>query len=116
MSDLIEGFFDEVNDSEYRLWVTIDSEVLEQQPVLAGAIWHKRSKSAQELSKRFFCLTKNTLYYKKNAQDTKIRGSMSLKFVRVCYSGEDLDETGKLIYRIKFIKNLKFSELYSDSK
>jgi hypothetical protein len=116
MSELIDGFFDEVNHSEFKLWVSNHNEDLLEQLVLSSAVWHKRSKSAKDLSRRLFCLTKTHLYYKKSAHDTKIRGIMPLKFVRVCYIGEELDETGELIYRIKFVRNLKFSELFTESK
>lgn len=88
MTELIEGFFDELNDPEYKLWTSNHDPALSKEEVIGVATWAKRSKRQEELAERCFCLTKHHLYYKKNLSDTKIRGAMSLKFARVAYEGD----------------------------
>lgn len=41
---------------------------------------------------------------------------MELKFARTEFEGEDEPENGKFNFSIKFIKNLKFTEIFTKSK
>lgn len=41
---------------------------------------------------------------------------MDLKFARTEFEGDDEPENGKFNFSIKFIKNLKFTEIFTDSK
>lgn len=88
MSELIEGFFDELQDPEFKLWMSNYEPALLEENVIAVANWAKRSKKMEDLAERCFFLTKHHLYYKKSSTDTKIRGVMSLKFARVACEGD----------------------------
>jgi len=112
----IEGFFDNENITNYKLWSSkYDPSILQEQ-VLAMDGYGKRSKNAKELAERCFVLTPRHLYYKKNPKDTKIRGVMDLHFARTEFDGDQQEENGKFNFSIKFIKNLKFTEIFTRSK
>lgn len=112
----IEGFFDDDSATNYKLWSSkYDPDILKEN-VLATSLWGKRSKNAHQLAERCFILTPNHLYYKKRPNDEKIRGVMNLKFARTEFEGEDLEENGEFIFSVKFIKNLKFTEIFTKSK
>lgn len=112
----IEGFFDDETISNYKLWSSkYDPEILKE-PILTVDVWGKRSKNAHQLAERCFILTPNHLYYKKRPDDSKIRGVMNLKFARTEFDGDNLEENGEFIFSIKFIKNLKFTEIFTKDK
>ena len=69
-----------------------------------------------DLAERAFYLTPNHIYYKKSESDTKIRGVMELKFSRTEFEGDDKPEDGNFNFSIKFIKNLKFTEIFTKYK
>jgi hypothetical protein len=116
MSELIEGFFDELQDPEFKLWTSNVEPYLSEETVIAVAEWAKRSKKMEDLAERCFFLTKHHLYYKKSPTDTKIRGSMSLEFVRVACEGDQLEENGELIFKIKLTRNLRYTEISTRNK
>ena len=41
---------------------------------------------------------------------------MNLKFARTEFDGDSLEENGEFIFSIKFIKNLKFTEIFTKDK
>lgn len=112
----IEGFFDEENAHHYKLWSSKYEPSLLDEEVLSNAAYGKRSKNAKDLAERCFILTPKHLYYKKSETDDKIRGVMELKFARTEFEGDDEPENGKFNFSIKFIKNLKFTEIFTKSK
>lgn len=112
----IEGFFDDESISNYKLWSSKYNPEILKEPILATNLYGKRSKNAQQLAERCFILTPNHLYYKKRPDDNKIRGVMELKFARTEFDGDDLEENGDFIFSIKFIKNLKFTEIFTKDK
>lgn len=116
MSELIDGFFDETNDPGFKLWVSEYEPAIADEKILGVAVLAKRSRNVNQLADRLFYLTSNHLYYKKRSSDKKIRGMMDLKFVRVSFVGEQLEENGDLIYKIKLTRNLKYTELYTRKK
>ena len=113
MSGLIEGFFDQLNNTDFKLWYSkFDPSVLQEETIGVGS-WAKKSKNVDDLAERTFFLTSKHLYYKKRASDARVRGVMDLKFVRVSFFEEEVLGGGGLVYRIKFTKNLKYAEILS---
>ena len=112
----IEGFFDNESISNYKLWSSKYDPIILNEEVLAMDGYGKRSKNAKELAERCFVLTLAHLYYKKNEKDTKIRGVMDLRFARTEFEGDHKPEDGNFNFSIKFIKNLKFTEIFTRSK
>lgn len=112
----IDGFFDQENSQNYKLWSSKhDPSILEEEIISIGP-YGKRSKNAKDLAERSFVLTKRYLYYKKSDKDEKIRGVMDLQFTRTEFEGEDKPEDGSFNYSIKFIRNLKFTEIFTKYK
>ena len=107
--ELIEGFFDETSNPNFRLHITnIDTHALAKEAVIAKGTWAKRSISEGNLVKRSFFLTKRHLYYKKTEGSNNIRGILNLEFARVVCEGDELEENGEWLFKIKFIKNLRY--------
>jgi hypothetical protein len=112
----IEGFFDDENAHHYKLWSSKHDPSLLDEEIISQAAYGKRSKNAQDLAERCFILTPKHLYYKKSESDSKIRGVMELKFARTEFEGDNEPENGKFNFSIKFIKNLKFTEIFTRNK
>lgn len=81
-----KGFFDNLDETKFKLWVHITDEQAEAEPLILQTSFYKRSKKETTLTKREFFLTEKFLYYKKSMQDNKIRGAMMLKDVRMEYT------------------------------
>lgn len=58
---------------------------------------------------RYFILTKDYLYYLKSKKTMKIRGKMSVKYMRTEYSLLG-DNSSSPEYNIRFIKNMKYCD------
>lgn len=112
----IEGFFDEENADHYKLWQSKYNQSLLEEEILSMGPYGKRSKNAKDLAERCFVLTPKSLYYKKNEDDDKVRGVMDLSFTRTEFEGDDRSEDGGFNFSIKFIRNLKFTEIFTRSK
>jgi hypothetical protein len=112
----IEGFFDDESVTNYKLWSSKHSPSLVEEEILAMDVYGKRSKNAKELAERCFILTPYHLYYKKSDSDPKVRGVMNLKFARTEFEGDYEEEDGSFKFSVKFIKNLKFTEIFTNSK
>lgn len=81
-----KGFFDSREQSKFKLWRHLAKEKVDEEPLLLNSTFYKRSKKGTKLAEREFFLTKKFLYYKKSQDDSKIRGVMMLKNVRLEYS------------------------------
>lgn len=58
-------------------------------------------------------ITKDFLYYFKSYKKKKVKGIMKTRFVRVEYFTEKSGNTSR--FHIRLIKNLKYSEFFTDS-
>jgi hypothetical protein len=125
--EFISSFFDRNDPENFKLWRSMTPEEIDQDQILHRETFFKRSKKDVELTQRTFFLTHKFLFYKKNESDTKIRGVMELEWVRVEYfTPQDREQANDLIedendptselYSIKFIKNLKFTEIFTDNQ
>ncbi len=118
-----ESFFDELIENtldKFSLWNKISKE--EASGPSSDEIVHqgwlcRPDSSSGSLLQRFFVVTNNRIYYKKNQTDPTFKGYLSLGFVRmICPTAEELegnDVTKKL--KISFIHNLKISNLFARS-
>lgn len=122
--EFVSSFFDTPNSESFKLWRSMSPDEIEEGQIIHSDNFFKRSKKDIELTQRKFFLTHKFLFYKKNESDTKIRGAMELEWVRVEYTypedKDDMlieeDDPTKDLYSIKFVKNLKFTEIFTDSK
>lgn len=79
------GFFDSDDISSFKLWTHLPQEKLLNEEIILTSNFIKKSKTEKEMTKRSFFLTPRFIYYKKTLEDPKIRGSLSLKHVRLEY-------------------------------
>lgn len=63
------------------------------------------------LRERIFTLTDTHLYYTKNPTSTRVRGLLNIKFVKVWFFEEEEGSQKRLC--VRFIKNMKFCDLYA---
>ncbi len=119
-----ESFFDELNNGnldKFSLWKKLSPQEVGGPPpdkiVFQG--WLCRTEAGSEsLKERFFVVTNDRIYYKKKPTDLTFKGYLSLGIVRlVCPKAVELeskDQENNL--RLRFIQNLKFSDLFARSK
>ena len=118
---LINSFFD-TNESSFKLWTPASSKKAKKERPVLTSDFLKRSKQSSVLTKRSFILTENHLFYRKISDGDKIRGAMKLEWVRAEFyaPGEagriDEFEDTKDMYVIKFIRNMKFTEIFTEEK
>ena len=118
---IITGFFD-TNPDSFKLWTAISSSRVKGQHILKASEFYKRSKKNTALAKRSFHLTEKYLFYKKDEKDRKIRGAMKLDWVRAEFScpgdSDRIDESEQTrnMYSIKFIRNMKFTEIFTEER
>ena len=111
-----ESFFDDTgSESEkFNLWKRNDPSMkLERHEIIYSGYLLKSDKDSATLKERLFVLTKDHLYYTRDDIKSPIRGVMELKFVRVSYFQ---DESSGSKYSLRFMRNLKFCDLFVNSE
>jgi hypothetical protein len=115
MSQFLESFFDD-NSSNFKLWSKESDHInMSQEEVLYANSLYKMSSKSNKWKPRHFVLTRNYLVYFKSANDKKIKGHISLNWVRNEYLMEP-NQSKEFSFGIKFIKNMKYSELWAGSE
>ena len=88
MNDFIESFFDS-NDVDFKLWSKEGANLkISDDNVIYKGQMLKINRKNNKTKPRFFVLTKDFLYYLKSDTNSKVRGFMSTKWVRVQYIKE----------------------------
>lgn len=113
MSKPVESFFDEVN-ADFRFWekptsntVLSPADIIFQGPLLK---LHKGSNAFRE---RFFVLTRDTLYYLKSENESTVVAQMKTQWVRSDFLPIELEQfKGEKLTCIRFVRNLRFTDLY----
>ena len=121
-----ESFFDEplLPTETFSLWKPNDPDLKidSMEPLFKGFLL-KVDKNSNSLKPRLFVVTDEYLYYTRvtlpsNAQNEKsktIRGIMKIKFVKVSFFEEEEEgQATKLC--VRFIKNMKFCDLYAQNE
>jgi len=141
-----QGFFDNTTQGKFKLWIPITNEQAREGKLLQQASFFKMPKNKLDMTKRHFYLTEKYLYYKKSIIDSRIRGGMLLKNVRLEYSvpkgykypkknfGNSSEEESlnkkkatektlsvssedsltKNFFSIRLIKNMKYTEIFTE--
>lgn len=120
-----ESFFDESNAGlleKFTIWKKLGAHEVNgpaiEEIVFQG--WLCRTEAgSQSLKERFFVMTNEKLYYKKKPADPTFKGYLSLGFVRlISPSASEIEtkEGASTTIRIRFVQNLKFSDLFARSK
>lgn len=108
----LESFFDD-GDTSYRLWSkNFDRlDLVKEERIFAGPM-HKLSRKNGKWKERFFVLTNRHLVYYKDSAEGKVRGVMSLEWVRNEYVEDGHPSEKMYKFGVRFIKNMKYSDLW----
>lgn len=83
MNQFIESFFD-TNVSDFKLWSkNVQNHVIDESQVIFKGEMMKVNRKKKKTKQRYFVLTPDYLYYLKSEGNSKIRGIMATKWVRV---------------------------------
>lgn len=113
MSKPVESFFDEAS-TDFRFWekptshtVLSPADILFQGPLL------KLHKGSNAFKERFFVLTRDTLYYLKSENESTVVAQMKTQWVRSDFLPIELEQfKGEKLTCIRFVRNLRFTDLY----
>jgi len=112
MSNFLESFFDD-NQSSFKLWSKKTDEIkLDKEIKIFQSPLHKLSRKNTKWKERFFVLTNKHLIYYRDDTESKIRGVMKLQWVRNEYLTDGHPSNKSYKYGIRFIKNMKYSDLW----
>jgi hypothetical protein len=120
-----DSIFDQDLDGNFKLWTGCPEDhpmnypLSTAQKLLTGIVGKKSSRRSEknQIRDRFYVLTPEYLYFKKNEEAAKISGFLNLKWARMEVHTEDYeDQNGqvKTKFTIKIIKNLKFTSMFFD--
>jgi len=113
------SIFDDVQVSSsvqsHILWSKDLPENIAKLDVLEEGEFEFSSSITKTKKKRRFFLTENLVYFSYIGEDTSIKGVLKLSWVR-CEYYQDLDsDSGEERYSIRFIKNKRFTTLFTSS-
>lgn len=112
MGEYIESFFDS-DEPHYKLWSKPKSSFsITSESKLFAAYFYKFSKRENAWKERYFILTLNHLIYLKDSNSTKIKGLIKLSWVRNEYIKDGNPKNKDFKFGVRFIKNLKYSDLW----
>ena len=102
------------NEDVYSIWSRSDPRnqmSLDPNDILyEGHLWKLEGKSGNFKS-RYFYLTKNRMYFEK-AKGRGLKGFMDLSFMRLVTINQDSSTKTNDGFKLRFIKNLKYCELF----
>jgi PH domain len=111
----LESFFDDAQPANYVLWnKSADGIDIEAETVIYKGWLCKYSKTKGKWKQRHFVLTNNYMIYYKAINDppSKIQGLIKLNMVRTEYLMDGHPTFAEYKYGIRFIKNMKYSDLW----
>lgn len=116
MAEYLESFFDD-DQPHFKLWSKASTEFnLDKEERVFSAYFYKHSKRENQWKERFFVLTNKHLVYYKDSTESKIKGLMKLDWVRNEYITDGHPQNKEFGYGVRFIKNLKYSDLWLKDK
>lgn len=124
MSGFLESFFDDNVSDNFNLWIKDESGTFDfsKEKVIHRGELFKFSRASSKWKQRHFVVTeKHLLYYKveaakKKPTEDKIRGVIALELVRNVFHSEGHPSAPEFKYGIRFIKNMKYSDLWTKSE
>jgi serine/threonine protein kinase len=110
MTQFVESFFDD-NAPGFKLWSKKVADVkLDSEEIVYKGNMLKMNRKNSKLKERYFILTNKNFYYLKSNKNTKIRGVMDTKWVRVEYIIEESDKEKR--FCVRFIRNMKYCDFW----
>jgi hypothetical protein len=124
MSGFLESFFDDNVSDGFNLWAKDEAGTMDfsKEKVIHRGELFKYSRARNKWKQRHFVVTeKHLLYYKvdlvdQNPTEDKVRGVINLHLVRNVYQTEGHSSAPEFKYGIRFIKNMKYSDLWTKNE
>lgn len=110
-----KSIFDEKANPKFKLWFKPTCEFEDDEVVLQATFGKKKTHESNEISERIYYLTKSCIFYKKSEDDPKIKGVLSLKMTRLHYLELETPVWKNYKYSLTFVRNRKFTEIYTDN-
>ena len=115
MSKPVQSFFD-FPFPNFELWKCPDQTMsLNQSDIIFQAHLFKLSESTQNFKQRYFILTQDNLFYLESEDTPKVIAYMSTQYVRVDYLPNFKTTSAGTFHCFRFIRNMKYVDLYSDN-
>ena len=115
MSKPIDSFFDQ-DVKNFVLWrPPTGCFTITQNDILFQGPLFKISHKTGQWKERYFVLTEENLFYLKSEEKPKIISVMPIQWVRVDYLVKSTP-TGSNTFCFKFIKNMRYTDLFTDSE
>jgi hypothetical protein len=113
MSKPTSSFFDE-HVPGYALWQKPSGTIaISMGDIVFQSQLFKVSRVSKEFKERYFVLTHEKLFYLKSETEPKILGVMETRWVRCDYITSRNERTGDMNYCIRFVRNMRYTDLWS---
>lgn len=107
------SFFDEPAPG-YTLWRKPTGTVaINFGDIIFQSSLFKISRTTKEFKERYFVLTREKLYYLKSEGEPKMLGVMETRWVRCDYITSRNDRSGDMNYCLRFVRNMRYTDLWS---
>lgn len=109
------SFFDDIGKSN-QIWsnfLSKDEENINNKTILLKDYFFKKKGKTNEFQKRFYILTEDSLFYKKEENSSKIVKIMYFDYIRLELMNKNLNFL-EHNHGFKFIKTNHFSEIYTN--
>ena len=114
MAGFLGSFFDE-EVTDYKLWLKTDKIDYTKENCQLSESLFKFSQKTKKWKSRHFVLSPKHLFYFKDKTDKTYRGLMELDWVRTAFMNKESPED-QFQYGIRFIKNGKYSDLWTNNE
>lgn len=115
MTKPIESFFD-IPTENFTLWSPPSGTItISQEDIIFQAPLHKISKNNQ-WKEHYFVLTKENFFFLKSEDEPKIVAVMKTDWVRCDYIYKKNPQTNEINYCIRFVRNMRYTDLWSDDE
>lgn len=116
MTKPIESFFD-VPMQKYQLWEEPQGAIeIEQEEIIFQAPLNKICAKTGQYKTHYFVLTKDFLFLLKSAENPEIMTMMRTEWVWVDYIPKKLPNSRDVLYCFRFIRNMRYTDLWTDSQ
>jgi len=111
----VKSIFDDKSNPKFRLWNKPECDFEDDEIIFHAPFAKKKSHDSDEMEERIYFLTKSYIFYKKSLEDSQVRSVLDLKMTRLHYTEHELPVWDAYKYSLTFIRNRKFTEIFTDN-
>ena len=116
MNKPIESLFDK-SEQNFRLWQQPKGIIsISQSDILFQSTLSIISRKTRRWKERFFVLTPKNLFYLHSEKNPRLLAVLPTAWIRVDYILQNDEDSKTNSYCFRFIKNMRFADLYTDEK